>query len=164
MDADGVWHWIELGNAKFPRTGMRQLTIEAAVTGSADGVSGSTLWIDVERISGTGSVFLDCLQLIPYENHISIADLGIEFTYTRPTYILTQENLVVETVTRSSVVSEAVHSVGSVQSLNDWRFPNTQHVLVCWAIEGANGSVSPGTSFTIRDIKLFRRWAGYNGD
>ena len=158
LTADAAWHWLELGYMRFPPSGKRA----AKETIGVD-IGQLSVWLQAERISGTGSLFMDCVQLIPYEHFISVDGLykfsaGDQYYYTT-----THENGVTESFV--NLVDDTVNSIGNVASINDWRIPeNTPLFIVAYAIEeaavaGLPGATDMGRSF----LAIQRKWAGYNG-
>ena len=163
LDDDAAWHWLELGLVKFPNQALRVMNIAASTNGETVDISQSTIWIDTERISGTGSLFIDCIQLIPYDHYIAVSGLKCDAT-SYPATIFTNENMTTDAYTRLALASDAIYSVGEAEAINDWKLPDAQIFLISWAIEGNTASTTPNSTAPFIQNQFYRRWAGYNGD
>lgn len=149
---------IELGEAQFPPAGWR--TANGADVSVA--CAYTQLSIFAERISGSGTLSLDALVLIPATHYVKLEGASIWYDVGDSTpydgYILTHENDITEVI--GNVNADPSSTVAAVEhSAREWYFPMDGGIIVM-AGEGDSAHVMDET--VTLSLVAHTRWTNFS--
>lgn len=159
LTADGAWHFLQLGVMRLPPRGFRYLTRSTSY-GTID-LSSLTFWIDAERLSGSGALYLDLIKPIPYDHYLAVSGLVAADGYYFN--LITHEDGQIEAITRAGSGLLPISGYGEITEAHNWGVPDTQDFIVSFAGERLAGSNS-GDVATLLTPEIWRRWGAYHGD
>jgi len=157
LTADGQWHFLQVGVMRFPPRGWRELTRSTSY-GNID-LSNLTIWVDAERLSGSGFVYLDVLKPIPYDHYLAVS--GLNSSDGDYFMLATHENGQIEAFNRASAGLSPITGYAQTAEARNWGVPDTEFFVVAFAGERSTGSFV-GDQATLYTPTIWRRWGAYH--
>ena len=144
--------YVELGEIQIPGQGYRSLLQDT------NNVKNYTLIIAAERVSGSGTLDMDAIVLIPTEHFLYLDDVQTSYPGSSyPTEVYTSENDEVSTL---SFEASSIPTRSGTISATNWKYPKDGGVLV---IAGQGSATQDIASFVDLGYSVFPRWRQWRG-
>jgi hypothetical protein len=153
----GNWRFAPMGILKFPPRGNRQ------ELDSIWGFGNLAVYIQAQKLSGSPTLILDSITLIPYHSFLHVDNMQIAGDIV--TKFVTHENLKTEAVSMLSIPA-TVYQYANIAEERNWLMPvaagAVPYVQVVYAAE-RDASQVHDDNLSNNAFSIYEAFEGYNG-
>lgn len=151
----GNWRFAPMGIVKFPPRGNRQ------EVNSIWGFGNLALYIQAQKLSGSPTLILDSITLIPYHSFLHVDNMQIAGDIV--TKFVTHENLKTEAISMTTIPA-VVYQYANIAEERNWLMPvpASGYVQVVYAAEQAASQVYDD-NLDNNAFSIYEAYEGYNG-